>query len=89
MNPNDLVSKQFVGLKHTYIYLIKLIFSELIFTKMETYLIPVLPSPSVLSRGNSGMHSKNRSKMATALSLTKLAKICNGFRPKNIKIINI
>ena len=49
---------------------------------METYLLPVLPSPSVLSRGNSGMHSKNRSKMATALSLTKLAKICKGFRPK-------
>ena len=64
-------------------FIVKSILSKVILTKMETILLPVLPSPSVLSRGNSGMHSKNRSKMATALSLTKLAKICKGFRPKN------
>lgn len=43
--------------------------------------VPVFPSASGLSRGYSGMHSRNSSKMVAAFSLPYCPRMCRGDWP--------
>lgn len=49
--------------------------------KQEPPNIPVFPSASGLSRGYSGMHSRNSSKMVAAFSLPYCPRMCSGDWP--------